>query len=143
VPRRSITGATELAWGAQHNSVFDVGIALYASDGSSRIATTGNVSTPVSGGNVKSVTGIPAFNLVAGTPYLVCWCSTSVDGFFRSANTLGEIAAGQTGIYNAFVANVMTSTSVCAAGAPPTSVTGLAGAGAAVWSVPALYISKE
>lgn len=127
-PQCSANGWTKL--GAQVTvglaaQVAEIGV--FTSDGATRLFSSGSQSVAVAG----TISGtIAAFNLVAGTQYLVCWVSSAAGTVsFRipySPGTLNNLYGNTTFTSGALATQVAPFNEACTAGATPyTCCTGL------------------
>lgn len=116
VPAVGVVGATKVAWAVTGTGAGnDCAVCVYSGDGATLIAaasTTAGGCNPGSG--IVGVTGITAFNLVAGTKYRVCWSADNNTQGWQGATP----SAPPLAVVNQFVSSNMGSA------ANPTTGTG-------------------
>lgn len=99
-------------------------LTIYSSGGAAVIATTGVQNWSSTG--VKTITGLTAFDLVAGTQYRMCWCRDGTGGTLRSATNATLTVIG--GWHNALATHMGTAANTCTTGSAPSSTGSLSSA---------------
>lgn len=128
VPSVGITNATKMAFrtGTTSSGSGNFGIGIYSADGSTQIAA--GSQTFNNNNQLRTITGLSAFTLNAGTMYRLCWCS---DSTITTFNSLASVAVPPTpdlfsAYANAFAVHYGVASESCTSGAvPPSTATSL------------------
>ncbi len=112
-----------------------VGLAIYSSDGTTRLMTTGALDGTLTG--AQSVT-VSSFTLNAGTAYLACQTDDAATSTTWAAFGITTSNSGYTNIMNGTIKNFVKGATASVAGAPPTSLSTLTAA--ATFNTPVTFI---
>lgn len=141
-PTMGLQSGDQVAWGLTSGSAGNGSIAVYSSAGSTQVVETGAAAWTESAQNEDTTLSPATFNLNAGTPYWVCWCTDDASWNYVGTG-VGVAASDPAAVMNAFVTNIGVFVDGCTAGETPATITPGSITAETTWRPLLIMFSKE